>query len=96
MPPRGVAGINRNARPESPGISGRNASEYTANPQREIICSLEASLDHLWATLFHHLLPMGKGWLFGKLSRGGEQQLRNTLITIGSQGKIGENSMISR
>jgi len=24
---------------------------------------LEPSLDHLWATLFHRLLRMGKGWL---------------------------------
>jgi hypothetical protein len=24
---------------------------------------LEPSLDHLWATLFHRLLQMGKGWL---------------------------------
>jgi hypothetical protein len=35
-------------------------------PQREIISPLEASLDHLWATLFHHLLPMGKGHVVGK------------------------------
>jgi len=47
---------------------------------------LEPLLDHLGATLFHRLLQMGKGWLFGKLSRGGEQQLKNTLIAIGSQG----------
>jgi hypothetical protein len=29
--------------------------------------------------------------LFGKLSRGGEQQLKNTLMAIGSQGKIWHN-----
>ena len=30
---------------------------------------------------------MGKGWLFGKPSQRGEQQLKNTLMAIGSQGK---------
>jgi len=30
---------------------------------------------------------MGKGWLFGKLGRGGEQQLKNTPMEISSQGK---------
>jgi len=30
---------------------------------------------------------MGKGWLFGKLGRGGEQQLKNTPMEINSQGK---------
>jgi hypothetical protein len=64
--------------------------------QRDIISPLEALLDHLWATLFHLLLRMGKGWLFGKLSRGREYQLKNTLIEIGSQGKNGGNLTISK
>ena len=48
---------------------------------------MEPSYDHLGATLFHLLLPMGKGWLFGKRGRGKELQLKNTLMAIGSQGK---------
>ena len=32
-------------------------------PQREIISPLEASLDHLWAILFHRLLKTGKGYI---------------------------------
>jgi hypothetical protein len=30
-------------------------------PQREILSPVEASLDHLWTTLFHRLLQMDKG-----------------------------------
>jgi len=60
--------------------------ETGRDPQREILSPLEASLDHLWATLFHLLLQMGKGWLFGKLSHG-KQQPQNTLMEIVSQGK---------
>jgi len=34
-------------------------------PQRETISPLEASLDHIWTTLFHRLLKMDKGQVVG-------------------------------
>jgi len=60
-------------------IKSKKAPRKNLNP-------LEPSFDHLWETLFHRLLQMGKGWLFGKPSQRGEQQLKNTLMAIGSQG----------
>jgi len=34
---------------------------------REALNPLEPLLAHLWATLFHHLHPMGKGYVEGFL-----------------------------
>jgi hypothetical protein len=55
-------------------------------PQREIISPLKASRDHLWAPFFIVYPRWVRVRLFGKLSRGGEQQLKITLMAIGSQG----------
>jgi len=39
---------------------------------------------------------MDTAWLLGKLIRGEEQQLKNTLMEIVSQGKFGHNLKVSK
>jgi hypothetical protein len=50
--------------------------------QRETLNPLEPSLDHLGATLFHHFLPMAKGYVVWKTESWRKTAIRNTLMTI--------------